>query len=156
MQGFENSPEALVIKGVLREFFLGILDNIKGAFLGLVEWVQTVPVKAPPLLKVFGNAKINTVLFAVVTLYIILINIRTYRLFEKDKEYAQDDEWRISEGSLLLSMWLGGALGGFLAIYRLRHKTKKKTFTITAKVLVIAQLLLYSFIVGFLGFWAFF
>ena len=156
MQGFENSPEALVIKGALREFFLGILDNIKGAFIGLFEWIQSVPMKAPPLLKVFGNGKANIAIFAAVTVYIVFINMRTYRLFAKDKEYARDEEWRISEGSLLLSMWIGGALGGMLAMYRLRHKTQKKTFTITAKVLVFVQLLLYSFIAGFLGFWAFF
>lgn len=156
MQGFENSPEALVIKDALRGFFLGILDNIKGAFIGLFEWVQSIPIKAPPLLKVFGNTKTNIVIFMLAVAYIIFINIRTYRLFAKDKEYARDDEWRISESSLLLSMWLGGALGGFIAIYTLRHKTQRKTFTITAKVLVVVQLLLYSYLVGFLGFWAFF
>ena len=150
MQGFENSPEALVIKDALRGFFLGILDNIKGAFIGLFEWVQSIPIKAPPLLKVFGNTKTNIVIFMLAVTYIIFINIRTYRLFAKDKEYARDDEWRISESSLLLSM------GGFIAIYTLRHKTQRKTFTITAKVLVVVQLLLYSYLVGFLGFWAFF
>lgn len=156
MGAIENSPEALVIKETLREFFLDIIENIKGAFLGFFEWVKNVHINLPPLLKIFGNSTANMILFITVVAFAVIMNIKTYRLFKYDKKHARDEEERIPEFRLLLNMWLGGAIGGFIAIYRLRHKRQRKTFTITAKFLLVAQLLLYSYIVGFMAFWTFF
>ncbi len=156
MEAFENSPEALVIKESLREFFLGIIENIKGAFMGLFEWIGSVRINLPPFIKIFGNGKANMVLFIIIAAYAVFMNIKTYRLFKHDKRYAQDEEERIPEFRLLLNMWLGGGIGGFIAIYKLRHKTKHKTFTITAKFLLVMQMLLYSYLIGFMAFWTFF
>ena len=50
------------------------------------------------------------------------INIKTYRLFAADKRYAQNDEERIPEWRLLANMFMGGAIGGAIAMYRLHHK----------------------------------
>lgn len=156
MEAFENSPEALVIKESLREFFLGIIENIKGAFMGLFEWIRTIHIDLPPFIKIFGNGKANMVLFIIIAAYAVIMNIKTYRLFKYDKRYAQDEEERIPEFRLLLNMWLGGGIGGFIAIYKLRHKTKHKTFTVTAKFLLVVQMLIYSYIIGFMAFWTFF
>lgn len=156
MERFENSPEALVIKDALREFFLGIIDNVKGAFLGFFEWMENVNFELPSILKIFGNGKANLMLFGAIILYAVFINIKTYRLFKRDKQYAEIEEERIPEFRLLLNMWLGGALGALIAMYRLHHKTRHKSFTMTGKVLTFVQLLLFSFVSGFLGFWTFF
>ncbi len=156
MQEFENSPEILAIKAVLRDFFMGIIDSVRGAFIGFFEWVQSVKLRLPPMLKLFGNTGVNSTIFIIVVAYIVLMNIKTYRLFKADKRYAQNDEERIPEWRLMANMWLGGAMGGALAMYKLRHKTKHKSFTMTAKILVFVHLLLYSFVIGFLGFWTFF
>lgn len=156
MEAFENSPEALVLKKALREFFLGIIENIKGSFLGLFEWIGNVHINLPPLIKIFGNGKANMILFVAIASYVVIMNIKTYRLFKRDKKYAYDEEERIPEFRLLLNMWLGGGIGGFIAIYKLRHKTKHKIFTVTAKFLLVVQLLLYSYIIGFMAFWTFF
>ena len=155
MEAFENSPEALVIKDALREFFLGIIHSIRGAFLGFLEWIKNVPLTVPPLIKVFGNGKANLILFGVILLYIVFINIKTYRLFKKDKLYAKNEEERIPEFRLFLNMWLGGAPGGLIALYKFRHKTMHKSFTVTGKVLAFLDVLIYSFLLGFMGFWAF-
>ena len=156
MQGFENSPEAIALKGILRDFFMDILNSLKGAFTGFFEWIKSVELAVPPMLKLFSNSSANILLFTVVLAYILVINIKTYKLFKKDKSLSKTDEERIPEFRLLLNMWLGGAVGGFIGIFKLRHKTQKKTFTLTAKLLLVCHLLLFSFIIGFLGFWAFF
>ena len=156
MEAFENSPEALVIKANLREFFEGILENIKGTFTGLIEWIGSIHISLPPFIKIFGNGKANLMLCIVIAMYVVIMNIKTYRLFKYDKLCAQDEEERVPEFRLLLNMWLGGGIGGFMAIYKLRHKTKHKKFTVTAKFLLIAQILLYSYIIGFMAFWTFF
>lgn len=156
MQSFENSPEALALKGILRNFFLEILNNIKGAFYGFLEWLANIKITLPPMLKLFSHSGANTVVFTVVLLYILFINMKTYHLFKKDKQLSKTDEERLPEFRLLLNMWLGGAIGGYVAMHKLRHKTQKKVFTATAKWLVVCYLLLFSFIIGFLGFWAFF
>lgn len=155
MGAFENSPEALALKEILREFFLGILENIGGSFRGFFEWISLVHLRMPPMLKLFGNGYANTLILAILIGYVIVINIKTYRLFKHDKRYAEDEEERIPEFRLLMNMWLGGAIGGVCAMYKFRHKTQKKKFTMTGKTLVFVQLLLLSFVLGFLGFWTF-
>lgn len=156
MREFENSPEIVEVKKVLREFFMEIIGSITGAFEGFIEWVRSVKLNLPPMLKLFGNSGVNGSVFAIVIAYITFINIKAYRLFAADKRYARQDEERIPEWRLLANMLLGGAIGGAIAMYRLRHKTQHKSFTVTAKVLVFVYLLLYSFVIGFLGFWTFF
>lgn len=155
MQGFENSPEALVIKESLREFFLGLIENIKGAFLGFVDWVMDVHIAIPPMLKIFENAKANLIFFLAVFVYIIFMNIKTYRMFARDKRYAENEEERIPEFRLLLNMWLGGGIGGSIAMRVHRHKTRHMLFRVTAAITVLLQALLSSLVFGFLGYWAF-
>lgn len=155
MEAFENSPEALALKEILRNFFMGILDAIGGSFKGFFEWISLVHLNLPPMLKLFGNSYVNMIVLAILVVYVIIINVKTYRLFKHDKQYAVDEEDRIPEFRLLLNMWLGGAIGGVCAMYKFRHKTQKKRFTVTGKLLVFVQLLLLSFILGFLGFWTF-
>ena len=156
MRDFENSPEIVAVKEILREFFMSIIESIRGAFVGFLEWVQSIKLNLPPMLKLFGNTGINSSVFIIAVLYIAFINIKTYRLFAADKRNAQNDEERIPEWRLLANMFMGGAIGGAIAMYRLHHKTLHKSFTVTAKALVLIHLLLYSFIIGFLSFWTFF
>ncbi|MBR0359862.1 MAG: DUF1294 domain-containing protein [Clostridia bacterium] len=155
MQNFENSPEAIVIKDALREFFMGIIENIKGAFIGFAEWIMSVRINLPPMLKFFGNGKFNALILIIVFGYIIFANIKTYILFKKDKQYAQEDEYRIPEWRLLANIWLGGAIGAMFGIYKLRHKTRHKSFVASAWICSFLYLLLFSVIFGFLSFWTF-
>lgn len=155
MEAFERSPEAIVIKDTLREFFLGILESIKGAFLGFFEWIGSVRLNIPPMIKIFGNGTTNRILFFVIIAFIIFMNTKTYFLFRYDKNNARDEEERVPEFRLLLNMWLGGGIGGLIAIYKLRHKTKHRKFTVTAKILAVVQMLSYSAILGFMSYWIF-
>lgn len=157
MASFENSPQIVAVKDFLREIFLSILEAIQGAFIAFYEWLCEVPVPVPPtMLKLFSNSKANFIIFFLVAAYLIFINIRAYRLFSVDKKRAVSHGERIPESTLFRYMWLGGAAGAGLAMLIYRHKTQHKSFTVTASVLVFAQMLIFSFILGFLGFWTFF
>lgn len=155
MQNFENTPEMIALKKVLREFFLGIIDNIKGAFVGFGEWIGGLEFNLPPMLKFFGNAKINGFILVCFLAYVIIANVRAYRLFARDKKNAQRDEERIPEKRLLANIWFGGAIGAVIAMYSLRHKTLHKVFTVSAWICLFIYLILFSVIFGFLSFWTF-
>lgn len=45
-----------------------------------------------------------------------------------DKQRAIKKEWRISEKTLFTLAFLGGAIGGVLGMYLVRHKTKHNSF----------------------------
>lgn len=157
MSNFENLPKIVATKNFLRTIFTEILNAVEGAFKGFYNWLKNVPIPVPPsMLKMFSNNKANVILFFLVLVYVFYMNIKTYILFAADKRYAKRKEARISEKRLFTHMWLGGALGGGLAMIIYHHKTLHKNFTVTAIVLVVLQMLLFSFILGFLGFWTFF
>lgn len=157
MSSFENSRRVLEMKSYLRELFLSILGTVKDAFAAFYEWLMNVPLPVPPpMLKMFSNNKANFILFCLVVGYLLFINIRTYILFGTDKKHAVKKQERVPERTLFKLMWLGGAAGAALAMMFFRHKTLHRNFTVTVIVLLFVQMLLFSFILGFLGFWTFF
>lgn len=157
MESFENSPVILAVKADLRVMFLTILDTLKSAVISFYNWLKDVPLPVPPtMLKLFGNNKANFFLFGLVVVYLLYINIRTYLAFGTDKKHAVKKKERTPERTLLKYVWLGGAVGGAIAMLFFRHKTLHKNFTTTVTVLLFVQLLLFSFVLGFLGFWTFF
>ena len=157
MQSFENSPQIVAVKNVLREMFLSILETVGDAFRAFYEWLKAVPLPVPPpMLKLFSNNKANFILFSLVVAYLLFINIKAYVLFAVDKKNAIKKKERIPERTLFNHMWMGGAVGSALAMFLLRHKTQHRNFTVTVMILLFVQLLIFSFILGFLGFWTFF
>ena len=157
MQSFENSPQAVAVKGMLREWFLAILETVGNAFAAFYEWLKNVPIPVPPpMLKMFSNNKANFLIFSAVAAYLIFINVKTYTMFAVDKKHAVKKKERVPESKLLRHMWLGGAGGAALAMLFYRHKTHHKNFTVTVLALLFVQLLIFSFVLGFLGFWTFF
>ena len=157
MQSFENSPQILAVKEVLRELFLSMGEGLKNAFVSFYEWLKSVPLPVPPtMLKLFSNNKENLIIFFLFAAYVIFINIRTFSLFAVDKKHAVKKRGRVPESKLFKHIWLGGAPGAALAMLIYRHKTHHKNFTVTVMILLVIQLVLFSFVLGFLGFWTFF
>lgn len=157
IRSFENSSRIVEIKELLRELFISILEGLHGAWLSFYDWLKKVPLPVPPtMLKMFSNNKANFFLFCLFVAYMIFANVRAYRIFALDKKRSQNGGERIPERTLLKLMWFGGAVGAAAAMFMLRHKTLHKNFTITVSVLFFIQLILASFILGFLGFWTFF
>ena len=59
-----------------------------------------------------------------------VLSVITFFMYGVDKFKAQSGKWRISEKTLLISSFIGGAVGGFLAMQLFRHKTKHWYFNV--------------------------
>lgn len=77
---------------------------------------------------------------------IVIINIVTFCVYALDKNRAQKSEFRISERTLLLLAALGGALGAYLGMNILRHKTQQAKFKVFVPAMLIAQVVLLVYI----------
>ena len=124
------------------------------AWTAVCGWFNSIPF--PNALKLFSNATVNQYLFYGIIAYILLMNIWAIVLFGADKLSAKKQGERVSEKKLFRVCFWGGAIGGMIGMYLFRHKTLKKKFSVGVPVLFLIQLLLDSFILGFLGFWTFF
>ena len=64
------------------------------------------------------------IFLTILTGYLFIINIIGFALMGIDKKRAIRGAWRISEASLFLTAFLGGALGCTLGMRHFRHKTR--------------------------------
>ncbi len=62
--------------------------------------------------------------------YYVLINAFSALLAYIDKRKAVKGKWRISENILLLTGFLGGAVGEYLIMKKIHHKTQHAKFMI--------------------------
>ena len=76
------------------------------------------------------------------------ISFLTFLLYALDKEKAKRSAWRISEKTLLLLSFFGGAAGGYLAMNMVRHKTKKWYFHFVNIVGLIWQIALLAYLLA--------
>ena len=69
-----------------------------------------------------------------------------------DKKYAKEDKRRIKESTLFLTALLFGSLGILAGMYKFRHKTLHKSFTIGIPLIIIGQVIfaIYVLIKGWL------
>ena len=79
-----------------------------------------------------------------VGIYAAIINVLAWLMFGLDKCFAMNDEWRIAEAGLWLTIFEGGVVGGWLGVCCFSHKTSKGSFLCVATVLSILGM-------GFLG-----
>ena len=70
-------------------------------------------------------------------LYLILINAAGFVLMLTDKYKAQNKLYRTPEAVLLLVAGIGGSLGSLLGMYAVRHKTKRRKFTVGIPLLLL-------------------
>jgi uncharacterized membrane protein YsdA (DUF1294 family) len=118
------------------------------------DWFSRLPL--PNALKLFSNDAVNKYLFFGIAVYLLIMNIWAMALFGIDKKSAKRKEQRIRESKLFRVCFWGGAAGGLIGMNLFRHKTLKKKFSIGIPILFVLQLIIFSFILGFLGFWTFF
>lgn len=74
--------------------------------------------------------------------YLVTINFITFAFFAVDKIAAIEHKSRIRIVTLLMLAFFGGSLGGIIAMYLLRHKTKKDYFTVGIPLIMIMQIVL--------------
>ncbi|MGE8078547.1 DUF1294 domain-containing protein [Peribacillus loiseleuriae] len=84
----------------------------------------------------------------VLTIYLVAINVAAYNIMGSDKKKARNHEYRISEQTLWLFAFFGGATGGYIGMKHFHHKTKHTSFKIGFPILMIVQ-------VGILAYWIF-
>ena len=76
---------------------------------------------------------------------ILFMNILGYYLMKEDKRRARKNQYRISEQTLWMVAFLGGAIGSTAGMQVYRHKTKRLSFKFGFPFLAIIQVFLYSY-----------
>jgi len=82
----------------------------------------------------------------VIAIYLLTINVIAFAAYGIDKWKARHGKWRISEMTLILLAFIGGALGALLGMKVFRHKTQHWKF----KILVPLALLLWIAGLGYI------
>lgn len=90
----------------------------------ITEWTQRIP-NRPWMLWLF-----------------LLLNIITFLMFGVDKTLAVKDKQRVPIVTLMIISYLGGALGGYLAMYLFHHKTKKPYFVYGLPMMIVMHVML--------------
>ena len=76
----------------------------------------------------------------VLIIYLFIINFITFAAFAVDKIAAIERTSRIRMVTLLGLSFFGGSVGGLIAMYLLRHKTRKDYFSVGLPLIIIMQL----------------
>ena len=80
-------------------------------------------------------------------IYLAFLSLAALIAYVKDKKKARDGAWRIPEATLLALSFLGGAIGGYLAMQLVRHKTKKRYFHFVNLIGVLWQTILLIYLI---------
>lgn len=80
-------------------------------------------------------------------LYLLLINYITFSLIHLDKKNAIANKRRIPEKNILYSIAMGGTIGGWIAMNKFKHKTKKYPFRGYFYAIIILQIVLFYVII---------
>jgi len=81
-----------------------------------------------------------------IAIYLLTINAIAFAAYGIDKWKARHGKWRISEMTLILLAFIGGALGALLGMKVFRHKTQHWRF----KIFVPLALLLWIAGLGYI------
>ncbi len=77
----------------------------------------------------------------------MLINFLAIILMKKDKKYAETGQRRTRELTLILVALAGGGLGMYYAMYKYKHKTLHKKFTIFVPISIVLHLACVSYLI---------
>lgn len=77
--------------------------------------------------------------YKILLIYLGIINFVTFAAFAIDKVNAAEHRSRIRIVTLLGLAFIGGSVGALLAMYLLRHKTRKDYFTVGVPLIMIMQ-----------------
>lgn len=75
----------------------------------------------------------------ILLIYLAVINFIAFAAYAVDKVNAAEHRSRIRIVTLLGLAFVGGSIGSLLAMYLLRHKTKKDYFTVGVPLIMIMQ-----------------
>ena len=72
--------------------------------------------------------------------YLLAINFLSIGVTIHDKRRARNGGWRTPESTLLFLSAIGGSVGMYLTMKKIRHKTQKKKFMIGIPVIFVFQI----------------
>jgi uncharacterized membrane protein YsdA (DUF1294 family) len=78
--------------------------------------------------------------------YLIVVNIIGFVLMGADKRKARRQEWRISEKTLWITIFIGGSIGSYLGMKQFHHKTKHTSFKMGVPLVIVLQAALFIFL----------
>ncbi len=88
--------------------------------------------------------------YQIALIVIGIMSVVAFFTYATDKYRAKHNRWRVPEKTLLTLSFLGGAIGGYLAMILFRHKTQKVYFhvvnalSVLIHIAVVALLVIYS------------
>lgn len=74
--------------------------------------------------------------------YFIIINLIAIVITIVDKKNAVNNKWRVSENALLSVSTIGGAIGMYVTMHIIHHKTKKLKFMLGIPLIFFGEILL--------------
>lgn len=81
-----------------------------------------------------------------IVIYLLIINLATFIAFALDKYKAVKHRPRIKIITLLGLAFLGGTIGGLLAMLLFRHKIRKDYFSVGMPMILVTQIILILYI----------
>lgn len=79
--------------------------------------------------------------------YFLLVNFITFAILGIDKSKATRGKSRISEFTLLLFCFIGGAIGGAFGMKFFHHKTRKTGFRVKLIICFVFNLFAYGWLI---------
>ena len=89
---------------------------------------------------------VETIIFWLPIFYLIIINLIAFLGMWWDKRKAAKQDWRVSEVTLFILGFIGGAIGIIMGMSRFRHKTQKRSFQAITIVGLISSLIIFWFV----------
>lgn len=86
-------------------------------------------------------------LLIIVLICIAAMNIYSFVLFYKDKQYAKTNQYRIPEKKLIGASFLLGGIGAYAGMQLFRHKTQHLKFKILMPIAALITISVYGWIV---------
>ncbi|MHA1577935.1 MAG: DUF1294 domain-containing protein [Candidatus Thorarchaeota archaeon] len=90
---------------------------------------------------------VEAIVFWLPIFYLVIINVIAFLGMWWDKRKAAKQDWRVSEVTLFILGFIGGAIGIIVGMYRFRHKTQKRSFQVITIVGLISSLIIFWFVV---------
>lgn len=84
----------------------------------------------------------------IILIYLVIINFVTFAAFAVDKIAAIERKSRIRIVTLLGLSFIGGSVGALIAMYLLRHKTRKDYFTVGVPLTLIMQVIVLFYLMN--------
>ncbi len=81
-------------------------------------------------------------------IYLLLINTITFLVYGYDKHAARKKKWRVRESTLHMLALIGGSPGALVAQQLFRHKTVKRSFQLVYWGIVVAQVLMATYLLA--------